>query len=123
MRWLLHYLYESMIYLAAPKITYEDKLNDVQKFKAGQTLILMVNISAEPSAKVKWSRDGTDLFNSGNVSIETTSEFSRLTVKGSSGTDTGAYKVEATNEVGSADATFNVVIRGKCSRFSYHFPT
>ena len=72
----------------------------------------MVNISAEPSAKVKWSQDGEDLFNSGNVSIVTTSEFSRLTIKGTSGTESGAYKVNATNEVGSDSASFTVVIRG-----------
>ena len=73
----------------------------------------MVNIEAEPIAKVQWSKDGEDIYSGNGEKVETARDFSRLSIKGTSGANTGTYKVVAKNEVGSAEATFKVVIRDR----------
>jgi len=97
---------------AGPVIEYSDSLKDMQNVKAGKSLILLVNISASPTAKASWWRNDTELKSGLDVTVEGDGTFSRLTIKNTTGDVTGKYKVIAENKVGSTSAEFNVVILG-----------
>ncbi|CAH1802732.1 unnamed protein product [Owenia fusiformis] len=105
-----------LIIQAAPKIDYELRLKEKQAIKAGNSLIISVNISALPPAKVTWSVNGKELAQSNKVNIETTDTFSTLTVSGTTKDNTGKYRVLAENKVGSDSAEFNVLVRDKPSK-------
>ena len=83
-----------------------------QSLKASHTLIILVNIEATPTPTVKWFHGDKELHHGGNVTIETEETFSRLTIKGITGQQSGAYRIVAENKVGKAEEEFSVTIKG-----------
>ena len=109
-----------------PTLTYEPSMKD-QSLKASHTLIILVNIEATPTPTVKWFHGDKELHYGGNVTIETEETFSRLTIKGITGKQSGAYKIVAENKIGKAEEEFSVTIKGNQSKviflqlsFSFH---
>ena len=94
-----------------PILTYEPSTKD-QTLKASHTLIILVNIEATPTPTVKWFHSDKELHHGGNVTIETEDTFSRLTIKGTTGKQSGAYKIVAENKVGKAEEDFSVTVKG-----------
>jgi titin len=72
-----------------------------------------VNISGIPNPTVSWTLNKTVIEKSPKISIETTDDFSMLTVKNATLDDTGVYAITAENVVGKAEAEFDVAIRGQ----------
>ena len=93
-------------------IDYDKKYSGAQSAKTGASIIITVNISGIPTPEVTWTRDGTALKTADNVTIETSDTFSTLTIKGCVKSDTTKYQVTATNEVGDANAEFDVTVNG-----------
>ena len=83
-----------------------------QTLKASHSLIINVNIKATPTATVKWFHGDKELVKSNGINIETEESFSRLTIKGVTGKQTGTYKIVAENKVGKAEEEFNVTVKG-----------
>ena len=98
-----------------PILTYEPSMKD-QSLKASHTLIILVNIEATPTPTVKWFDGDKELHHGGNVTIETEETFSRLTIKGITGKQSGAYRIVAENKVGKAEEEFSVTIKGNQSK-------
>ena len=84
-----------------------------QSLKASHTLIILVNIEATPTPTVKWFHGDKELYHGKNVTIETEETFSRLTIKGTTGKQSGTYKITAENKVGKAEEQFTVTVKGK----------
>ena len=102
-------------------IDYDKKYSGPQTAKAGGSIIITVNISGIPTPEVTWTRDGTALKTADNVTIETSDTFSTLTIKGCVKSDTAKYQVSATNEVGDANAEFEVSVKGNFKHNFYTF--
>ena len=98
---------------ARPEITHEDKLNEPQSLKAGATLILLVNVKGIPTPKVTWFQGEDELVSRNGTTVETTDDFSRLTVKKTTAANAGTYRVTAENVVDTAQAEFTAVIKGE----------
>ena len=96
-------------------MTYEPSTKD-QSLKASHTLIILVNIEATPTPTVTWFHGDKELRHAGNVTIETEEKFSRLTIKGVTGKQSGAYKIVAENKVGQAEEEFSVTVKGNQSK-------
>jgi titin len=94
-------------------LEYDNKLKSAQTVKAGTTLTLTVNISGIPSPSVQWFLDDEPLQKSDRISIDTTSEYSALTVKNCNPDDTGVYTISAENVVGKAEADFEINVKGE----------
>ncbi len=103
---------KTYIFAGAPTITYDAKFKD-QSMKAGHTLIILVDITGFPDPKVTWFHDDKELTQSDKVTIEGDNKFSRLTIKGTTGKNSGKYKVVAKNNIGEAEEKFDVTILGK----------
>ena len=94
-------------------IRYSKSLKDTQKIKAGQSLILSVNIIGAPTPKVSWWHNDAEIKSGQHVTVEGDGTLSRLMVKNTSADMTGKYRVIADSSVGSNSAEFNVVILGQ----------
>ena len=98
--------------LVAPKITHDDKLGEPQKLKAGGILSLYANIEGVPTPKVWWYRNGEPIKSINGTSIDTKDTFTSLSVKGSTGKDSGKYKLVAENVAGKDEKEFDVTVKG-----------
>ena len=94
---------------SAPILEYDDKLKETS-IKAGNSLILLVDILGCPTPRVKWLCGETEVYAGDGVTIEGDGTFSRLTIKGARGTHSGKYTIVAENKVGKAEAEFNCKI-------------
>ena len=94
-------------------IQYSESLKESQMIKAGESLILSVNIFGAPTPKASWWHNDAEIRSGLDVTVEGDGTFSRLTVKNTSADVSGKYKVVAENSVGSDSAEFNVVILGQ----------
>lgn len=110
-----HKLYFSAFPLIAgkPIITYESHMKDGVKVKAGNSLILTVNLQGYPDPRSHWYHNDKEIFAGGDTTIESDATFSRLTIKPSAGKHTGTYKIEAENKVGKGSAEFDVLVRDR----------
>ena len=96
-----------------PEILYEDKYDDTLMLKAGGAIVLPVSITGHPRPTVKWFHGDKELIQGNGTTIETNEKSSTLTVKGiSAAKNSGNYRVEAENKVGSDSAEFTVKIKG-----------
>ena len=102
-------------YPGKPVITYDDTLKDTVTLKAGKTLALPTNITGSPKPKVTWYHGDDEVQQTDKIIIETEGEASRFTAKGSTGKQSGTYKVVAENKVGKDEAEFKVVVLGRSS--------
>lgn len=90
----------------APEITYDDALKAGIVLKAGASLNIQVQVQGIPEPKVSWKHQD-------EVVIATTKDgYSALSVKPTSGKDSGIYTVLAENCVGTASAQFTVTVKG-----------
>lgn len=81
--------------------------------KGGSTLVLQVNVSGIPSPKISWFLDDEPLEKSERISVDTTDDFSTLTIKNAMLDDSGMYTIAAENVVGKAEADFEVNVKGE----------
>lgn len=95
-----------------PLLEYDNRLKSKQILKAGTSLSLQVNISGIPSPTVTWLFDDAPIEKSARLSIDTTEEFSTITVKNALLDDGGVYSIIAKNDVGEAKAEFDIIVKG-----------
>ncbi|XP_046554801.1 titin-like [Haliotis rubra] len=95
----------------APALEYDNRLKSAQTVKGGSTLVLQVNVSGIPSPKISWFLDDEPLEKSERISVDTTDDFSTLTIKNAMLDDTGMYTIAAENVVGKAEADFEINVK------------
>ena len=101
-----------MFTTGAPAIDYDSKYKS-QSMKAGMSVIILADISGFPAPKVTWFHDDKEVTVTDKIIIEGDKKFTRLTLKGTTGKTSGVYKLVATNDIGTAEETFDVTILGK----------
>ena len=111
----------NLVITAPPEITYDNSYKEGMSLKAGTSLIILVNIKGHPRPVVKWNFNGQEVQPSADVTIEGDGTYSKLTIKRTTGFNSGKYTVVAENEVGSTDAEFNVNVKGKPKGFTNIF--
>ena len=102
-----------LLVLGVPTIDYDMKLKAKQSIKAGNSLILTVNLTGVPDPSVEWSVNDKAIAEGGRVMIQAGAEFATLTMKNTSREDSGTYRITASNTAGSASAEFTVQIIGR----------
>ena len=97
----------------APVIEYDAvALKERQSVKAGQSLILTVNILGAPTPTSSWNFKDAELKTKSGVSIEGDGTFSRITIKNTSALNSGLYTITAKNDSGVASVDFDCVVQG-----------
>jgi len=104
----------SCLFPGKPVITYDDKLKNVQKLKAGATLTLSVNVTGTPTPKLSWYQGDQVLSSTNGTNIETRDNFSKLTIKGATAKNSGKIEVKAENKAGIDSAEFSIEVKGEC---------
>ena len=93
-----------------------DRTNlDMKKCKVGETLLIDVDVTGEPTPTTAWSVLGNELTTKDNIVIEHKEYNTKLTIKEGTRKNTEKFKVSAINENGSDEAFVEVVFLGKPS--------
>ncbi len=77
------------------------------------SVIILADISGFPTPKTAWFFNNEELRSADKVTIEGDGKFSRLTIQKTTGKTTGSYKLVATNDIGTAEETFDVTVLGR----------
>ena len=96
-----------------PKI---DRKNlDTKSIKVGQTLLLDVDVTGEPTPETSWSLMGTELATKENITIVHTAYNTKFTIEKGTRKNSQKYKITATNINGKDEAFVEVVFLGRPS--------
>lgn len=76
-------------------------------------ILLSANVSGLPQPSMEWTHNGRPLERASNIVVETSSDATSITIKGSAAKNGGKYTLTAENEVGTASAEFSVTVIGK----------
>ncbi len=82
----------------------------------GQTLVLEVEIYAEPEPQIVWTKDGQEVHADARIKIVRDSkrlENYSLVLNMVKGSDTGDYEIKATNFLGTSTTKSRVVVQSK----------
>ena len=96
-----------------PSITYDDSYKPQIVTKASTKFSLNTHIDGVPTPKVKWSIQGQPADSVNGVAIETEDDASSFVVASMTSQFAGKVKVTAENSVGSDEAEFDIVVKGK----------
>lgn len=101
-----------LYFTAHPQLEYDNRLKSTQNFKAGSSIVILVNVSGIPTPTIKWLLNEKEIETSYSLNIETTEKFSRVTIKNADTKDGGVYTIVAENSVGKAAADFEILVKG-----------
>lgn len=96
----------------APKITSDLSIRDMIVI-AGEELKITVPYVATPKPKASWTINGDEIMADHRIKMETTDIASIFVNKSAKRSDTGAYTIKLTNNVGSDSATCRVLVVDK----------
>ena len=88
---------------------------DLKKCKVGETVLIDVDVSGEPTPTTAWSILGKELTTRDNFVVEHVEYNTKLTIKEGTRKNTEKFKITATNENGSDEAFVEIVFLGKPS--------
>lgn len=80
--------------------------------KAGDSATLEVTVAGTPELKSKWFKDGVELSSGTKHKITFSKNISSLKVMSTERVDTGEYKFEVKNEVGSVSCKTTLTVLG-----------
>lgn len=101
------------IFPESPNIEVTDKkMQGKISFKGGASIILSAKVTGVPKPSVTWQQNGTTLEATETTTMEREDEFCRIVIKSCEAKNGGEYKLVAENTVGSAEHTFDVVVKG-----------
>ena len=103
---------EYIYLLATPKLEYDSRFNSQQSLKAGTTLTINVDFSGVPTPSAQWMLNGSEVIQDQRVTIKTSEYSSAIVVRGLSPKDAGIYKIDVKNAAGSANASFDIAVKG-----------
>merc|ERR1712157_48074 len=89
-----------------------------QEVTEGDDVCVTCSVDAQPSARVKWTKDGESVKESVRILVSSHGNQHRMEISGARFEDAGLYKVIAENANGRASATFRVDINVKNRRGS-----
>lgn len=97
-----------------PKID-RSMLSDI-RIKKGEQISFNVNVEGEPNPKCQWSLNDSPLASDRTKVDNTTDNNTKLKTRDAERSDSGRYKLVATNEHGTDEAEVNVVVLGEFGR-------
>ena len=109
--------YNLYIYIiVAPKIEQDQRFRGGEhEVRVGSTLALPLHFTGIPTPKVSWYRNGLPLMPmQGHVNIDSSEAYTTMNVLGVEKDEGGRYTCRVENCAGSAEAQFNVRIKGMC---------
>jgi len=85
---------------------------DTINIKGGASILLSAKVTGVPKPSVSWEHNGTALESTDVISMERENDFCRIIIKPSEAKNSGQYKLLAENSIGSAEHTFDVLVKG-----------
>ncbi|XP_078098450.1 immunoglobulin-like and fibronectin type III domain-containing protein 1 [Mustelus asterias] len=108
---------EASLFVEDPPEFDQDMLDQLEKkitvVKAGQTATVKVPFSGKPPVKVSWYKDGEEMFEDNRISIDTSKNFTRLSISKCNRKDSGNMTIKLKNESGTASANISLAVTDK----------
>ena len=95
-----------------PKLTFDNKFQDLVTLRAGNTLKIPVKFSGIPKPAIIWSKDDKPVQAHGRLTLDISDKSTTLILKKVTRDDDGLYTVLAENEAGEDLAKFDIEIIG-----------
>ena len=82
--------------------------------KSGENVALEVTVSGSPELKTKWFKDNKPLSAGAKYQTSFAKKIAVLKIRSAEKGDAGEYKLEVTNNVGTASASTKLSVSGWC---------
>jgi outer membrane lipoprotein-sorting protein len=99
--------------LAPPRFRLPAKYHDTLNYDKGETIVIKIPYTGSPMPNVSLSKDGQDVSNDRNVSIDVTDRGITLTIRNADKNTSGPYKIKLDNNLGSDEATLRINVSGQ----------
>lgn len=96
-----------------PKLWLDDLLGRKIKVRAGEPIIIKIQLSGSPVPAISWLKNAVHLPETTRVSVDTNSEKTVIRIEESTRSDAGKYTVTASNEYGTDSADIEVIVIDK----------
>ncbi|CDW52538.1 protein unc g; protein unc f; protein unc d; prot ein unc b; protein unc a [Trichuris trichiura] len=93
-----------------PRVFIPPSYQTAVEFRKSENVCLKVPFRAYPQASAVWSKDGTRCTHSGRVSTETMDRLAILTIENCTREDSGSYRLQLENDLGSDSCTVEVKV-------------
>lgn len=80
--------------------------------KSGENAALEVRVSGSPELKVKWFKDKKGLSAGAKCQMSLTKNVATLKIRSADKADAGEYKLEVTNQIGTASCITKLSVSG-----------
>ena len=105
----------SLIVSAPPRLRLPQKYHDVLNYDKGEVIVIKIPYTGSPVPNVTLTKDGQDLSNDRNVSIDVSDRSVTLTIRNTDKNTSGPYKIKLENNLGEDEATLRINVSGKSS--------
>lgn len=89
--------------------------------KSGENTALEVTVSGSPELKTKWFRDNKEVSAGAKYQMSFTKKVAKLKIRSADKADAGEYKLEVTNNLGTAFCKTKLSVSGWWPIYTYHF--
>ncbi|CAF4579023.1 unnamed protein product [Rotaria sp. Silwood1] len=91
-----------------PHIRLPLKYQDVLNYDKGEPIVLKIPYTGSPLPNVKLTKDGNDVTNDKNISIDVGPRAVTLTIRNTDKNTSGPYQIKLDNELGEDEATIRI---------------
>ena len=101
-----------VLFSEKPKLSFDNKFQDLVTLRAGNTLKIPVKFSGIPKPAIIWSKDDKPVQAHGRLTLDVSDKSTTLTLKKVTRDDDGLYTVLAENEAGEELGKFDIEVIG-----------
>lgn len=95
-----------------PRFRLPAKYQDVLNYDKGEPIVIKIPYTGCPLPNVTLTKDGKDLTNDKNVSIDVSDRAITLTIRNADKNSSGPYKIKLDNDLGEDEATLRIRVSG-----------
>lgn len=110
---LIHGIFVFFFLLAPPRFRLPQKYQDVLNYDKGEPIVIKIPYTGSPLPNATLMKDGKDITNDKNVSIEVKDRAITLTIRNPDKNSSGPYQIKLDNELGEDEATLRLNVSGK----------
>lgn len=100
---------------APPRLRVPQKYHDVLNYDKGEVIVIKIPYTGSPVPNATLTKDGQDLSNDRNVSIDVSDRSITLTIRNTDKNTSGSYKIKVENNLGEDEATLRINVSGRSS--------
>ena len=102
-----------LYFLAPPRFRLPQKYHDILNYDKGEPIVIKIPYIGSPLPNVILTKDGNDLTNDKDVSIDVNNRAITLTIRNTNKDTSGPYQIKLDNELGEDVTALHIHVSGK----------